>query len=52
MNDFSTTKEPPCDHHWELSYVKTEPMGEGTAEYEVAYLVCRNCGGVKKEKVK
>lgn len=47
-------KDPePHRHYWSCSHIKVEwdPQSGGTANIEYAYLICSECGEVKKKKV-
>ena len=41
-------------HYWELADTQLQPNGYPTSTdmVEVAYLICHECGSVKKERIK
>jgi len=46
-----TEKIKEHKHYWELSHTQTQMTGMGTESIEHAYLVCKECGTVKKVEI-
>lgn len=44
-------REEEHKHNWEFVQTLLQPIGDGTVMGEVVYLICHECGTVKKEKV-